>query len=133
MAERSVPYEAALQLPATPEAAAAARDFLRRALRTQQLDGFGEVTELLTSELVTNVIRHVRKSMTVRAIFDGSRIRVEVEDPSPSLPLVMTADVTADHGRGLRIVEQLATAWGAVPHPEGKTVWFELDAGEAHG
>ena len=33
-------------------------------------------------------------------------------------------------GRGLLIVEALATDWGADVHEHGKTVWFELDVAE---
>jgi serine/threonine-protein kinase RsbW len=33
---------------------------------------------------------------------------------------------TEPSGRGLRIVEALARAWGTVDSPGGKTVWFTL-------
>jgi len=33
---------------------------------------------------------------------------------------------TDEGGRGLYLVEQLATRWGSRPTPEGKAVWFEL-------
>lgn len=132
MAETSVPYEAALDLPATPEAAAAAREFLRESLRIWRLEGLGEVTALLTSELVTNVIRHVREPMTVRAHYDGSRIRVEVDDSSQALPRLTRPDVHDERGRGLVIIENLSAAWGARPQPRGKTVWFELVAHPPH-
>ena len=42
--ERSVIHDAELELPAVPEAAAAAREFLRETLHTYQLDGLGDVT-----------------------------------------------------------------------------------------
>jgi hypothetical protein len=41
----------------------------------------------------------------------------------------------AASGRGLVLVEELASAWGWVPAEEGtgKVVWFELDASSACG
>src|SRR6476660_4071120 len=45
------------QLPSLATSPGSARAFLRSALETWKLDGFGEVTELLTNELVGNVVR----------------------------------------------------------------------------
>ena len=51
---------------------------------------------------------------------------VEVFDPDLRLPRLRTARATDEGGRGLYLVEQLATRWGSRPTPEGKAVWFEL-------
>ena len=51
---------------------------------------------------------------------------VEVFDPDLRLPRLRTAKATDEGGRGLYLVEQLATRWGSRPTPEGKAVWFEL-------
>ncbi len=51
---------------------------------------------------------------------------VEVFDPDLRLPRLRTARATDEGGRGLYLVEQLATRWGSRPTPEGKTVWFEI-------
>src|SRR5438552_15282079 len=45
------------ELPALNTSPGMARAFLREALKTWNLDGLGEVTEVLTTELVTNVVR----------------------------------------------------------------------------
>ncbi len=45
--------------PSTPSTPSSVRAFLRAALQTWELDGFGAVTELLSDELATNVVRHV--------------------------------------------------------------------------
>jgi anti-sigma regulatory factor (Ser/Thr protein kinase) len=104
-----------------------ARAFLRAALRTWQLDGFGAVTELLTDELVSNVVRHVAAPMTVRAICRPERIRVEVDDPSTERPRLMHPDQETMRGRGILLVDALADEWGTDVHDAGKTVWFEID------
>jgi serine phosphatase RsbU (regulator of sigma subunit) len=51
---------------------------------------------------------------------------IEVFDPDLRLPRLRTAGATDEGGRGLYLVEQLATRWGSRPTPEGKAVWFEI-------
>ena len=125
------------QFPSMDSSPASARAFLRAALQTWKLDGFGEVTELLTNELVANVVRHVDAPMTVRAICLPDRIRIEVDDPSTDPPRVMHPDEQTIRGRGIFLVDRLATDWGAEVHDDGKTVWFEIDVTtateEVHG
>jgi anti-sigma regulatory factor (Ser/Thr protein kinase) len=113
--------------PGTVEAPQSARAFLRAALQTWQLDGLGDVTELLTDELVANVVRHVGSPMTVRATSDGGTIRVEVDDPSTEPPLLQHPESDDARGRGILLVDALATQWGTDIGPHGKTVWFEID------
>jgi anti-sigma regulatory factor (Ser/Thr protein kinase) len=126
------------QLAATESSPTEARGFLRAALQTWELDGFGEVTEVLTSELVSNVVRHVGAPMTVRALRQPSTIRVEVDDSSGEPPVVQHPEPLDEHGRGLLLVDSLASEWGVTQHgEEGKTVWFEIDvttaSDEVHG
>ncbi len=108
-----------------------ARAFLRTALGTWKLDGFGGVTELLVSELVANVVTHVGSPMTLRVHRTPSTMRVEIDDPSTEAPVVRHPDQTDEHGRGVLLVDQLANAWGVEPRDDGKTVWFELDVSSA--
>jgi anti-sigma regulatory factor (Ser/Thr protein kinase) len=119
------------ELPPVATAGAEARAFLRSALESWELDGLGEVTELLTDELVTNVVRHAGSQMTVRAQRRPSRIRVEVADASRARPVVMHPAPWEPHGRGMLLVDTLADEWGAELHDHGKTVWFEIDARRA--
>jgi hypothetical protein len=49
-----------------------------------------------------------------------------VFDPDLRLPRLRSATATDEGGRGLYLVEQLATRWGSRPTPEGKAVWFEI-------
>lgn len=126
------------QLPATPTAPQLARGFLRSTLEAWKLEGFGEITELLASELVSNAVVHVGHPMTLRICRQMNRIRVELNDESQQLPSLETPHRFEEHGRGVFLVDALATDWGAEVDPEhGKTVWFELDTTtaivEAHG
>ena len=120
------------QLPNLVTAPASARAFLRSALQTWKLDGFGDVTELLTDELVSNVVRHVGAPMTIRAIWRPASLRIEVDDPSQEPPTLLAPDPFATSGRGIMFVDSLADRWGTRIGDAGKTVWFELDVETAN-
>jgi anti-sigma regulatory factor (Ser/Thr protein kinase) len=85
---------------------------------------------VMLSELVTNVVQHGEPEITVRLRLDGNCIAVAVaylgEAPLPPVSPVPPTD--QPHGRGLLIVDALATRWGVSRHAgkAGKTVWFEL-------
>lgn len=85
---------------------------------------------LCVSEVVTNAVLHARSRSTMTVAVDGHRVRVEVEDHDPSLPVRRNHDVYAPTGRGLHLLDELAEAWGAEARPRGKVVWFELELGE---
>lgn len=87
-----------------------------------------EVVLLLTSELVTNAVRHGTGPVCVTVAWDDGRVRVEVEDQSPEWPVVQPVDRDAVNGRGLILVESLSSGWGVLAGGTGKTVWFTLDA-----
>jgi histidine kinase-like protein len=119
------------QFPCSETSPLLARAFLRAALQTWKLDGLGDVTELLADELVTNVVRHVGTPMTLRAIVGDTSIRVEVDDPSTEPPCLRHPHPLEPRGRGIMMVDALATHWGAEIRESGKTVWFEIDARDA--
>jgi len=106
--------------------------FLRDALETWALDGFGAVTEVLADELVANVVRHVHAPMTFRACRLPGSIRVEVDDPSSDPPVQREPDPLSESGRGLLLLSALADEWGVTHYrDDGKTVWFEIDVATA--
>ena len=115
------------QLASVTTASATARAFLRETLETWELDGLGHVTELLTSELVSNAVRHGGSPITLRAVRHRSRLRIEVEDAAPATPRLQDPEPAEPGGRGILIVDTLADAWGTDVREDGKTVWFELD------
>ena len=119
------------QLPSSTNSPQLARAFLRSTLETWKLDGFGDVTELLVTELVANVVTHVGAPMTLRVQRSPSTMRVEIDDPSTEVPVVRHPDPAEEHGRGVLLVDQLANAWGVDPRGDGKTVWFEIDVSTA--
>lgn len=122
------------QLPSSMNSPQLARAFLRSTLETWKLDGFGDVTELLATELVANVVTHVGRPMTLRVYRSPSTMRVEIDDPSSQVPVVRHPGQADEHGRGVLLVDQLANAWGVELRGDstgGKTVWFEIDVSTA--
>lgn len=83
---------------------------------------------LLTTELVTNAVRHARSEVQLVVRRLDSRIRAEVGDASTSRPVLPGEDTPTRH-RGLHLLEDLSEKWGVdVGHDGGKVVWFEVDA-----
>ncbi len=117
-----------ISLPSDPRAARTARRFVRDTLSEWGLDDVDQVAELLTDELVGNVVRHVGSPMEVRAWQFPETIRIEVDDASTQPPIRRHPEQLDEHGRGILFVETLATDWGVEVREEGKTIWFELPA-----
>jgi DNA-binding NarL/FixJ family response regulator len=87
--------------------------------------------ELLISEVVTNGVRHAQTDVDVRIAVSASHVRVEVADRSPTMPVLRTPSPHDLRGRGMRIVDDLASRWGVQQRRTGKCVWFELPRVEA--
>jgi anti-sigma regulatory factor (Ser/Thr protein kinase) len=83
-----------------------------------------QLAVLLTSEVVTNAVRYASQPIRVAITADRTRIVVATTDDDPRTPQLRTARPEARGGRGLFLVEAIASRWGIVPHPPGKTVWF---------
>ncbi|MDP9848644.1 ATP-binding protein [Streptosporangium lutulentum] len=88
---------------------------------------------LLTSELATNAIEHPTGPadrpqeflITVTFVLNG--VLITVQDPGSSqIPCPKTTGPYATGGRGLTLVNDLATRWGFHRDSIGTVVWFEL-------
>jgi anti-sigma regulatory factor (Ser/Thr protein kinase) len=105
-----------------------ARHFVRAVLETTEVEAAViETAELLTSEVVTNVVVHVGSASELLVQAVGGAVRVRITDDDDRRPEMTNPTAGDAHGRGLRIVDALADAWGVDSDPvHGKTVWFEL-------
>jgi anti-sigma regulatory factor (Ser/Thr protein kinase) len=112
---------------AGPAAPAEARSFVRAAIEAWGVRADPYVAALLTSELVTNAIRH-ETGETVRLLITcyGGHLRVYVHDTSLVWPSRLKTPVDAEAGRGLMLVSTLAADWGCYRTPDGKAVYFTL-------
>jgi len=106
-----------------------------RFARTLVLDAIGDdaddllfTLELLVSEVVSNALVHASSAPRIEAQLGPDTVRVAVYDDDPTLPAHRLPDVERPGGRGLHLLDRLATRWGAEPVEDGgKVVWFELD------
>src|SRR5580700_8175364 len=67
-----------------------------------------------------------RREFTLRLRRGDTAVWVEVFDPDLRLPRIRSAGENDEGGRGLYLVDQLATRWGSRPTQDGKAVWFEI-------
>jgi|SRR3954447_4875967 anti-sigma regulatory factor (Ser/Thr protein kinase) len=88
--------------------------------------------ELLTTELVANVVDHAggESVLTLEVTLSGAWLRVAVVDGSAIRPVVRELDHEAPRGRGMQLIEAIADRWGAEDHQGGKRVWLELSSAE---
>lgn len=86
--------------------------------------------QLIVSELVTNAMRHGGGAIDLRLLLSEAELACVVSDHSPvppTTPATREADVFAEYGRGLRLVEALCGAWGwLTPGGSRKFVWAVL-------
>ncbi len=102
-----------------------------RRFTAQALDRLGaaQVTddaEIIVSELATNAVLHARCGFTVKLRRDRNCLHISVSDGSDRLPTLKAASAQRNSGRGLRVVEALAEAWGTKRTTKGKSVWVRL-------
>lgn len=122
--------EANRSFPAEVTSPRAARHFVARVIGHPDREST-QTAMVLTSELVTNAVLHARTQVDVRVQLDGELLRVEVADGDPVLPGPTDYTTEALGGRGLFLVREMATAWGADAARDGKVVWFTLPTGVA--
>lgn len=113
-------------LPLAPASIAVARSEVVDALRLAGFRGDVDAAALLTSELVTNAIRHAQGPLTIEVVADTTTATVKVIDGDRwRLPVIRRGQSSsALDGRGLTIVDRLAAEWGVEVGDAGKTVWF---------
>lgn len=82
---------------------------------------------VVVTELVVNAVIHARTEIDLTVQPAGAGVRVEVSDGSCVVPRWTPAALSATSGRGLIMVQRLASSWGVDSHDGGKTVWAQID------
>lgn len=91
-----------------------------------------DAAELLVSELVTNAIRYGQAGVVhVTVTAASAAVRIEVVNPGCDTGPVLGDPGDADEGgRGLFLVDALATRWGSEVDADRTVVWAELLRGD---
>ena len=112
-------------LPAQDESVGEARRLVAGLLGAVAPDRLDTIL-LLTSELVTNAVRHGSGPVTLHLSGGPHGLQVEVDDNGPGQPRLLDQDLLTTGGRGLQLVDAMSTRWGVDRHALGKTVWFRV-------
>jgi anti-sigma regulatory factor (Ser/Thr protein kinase) len=116
-----------VRLTPGPTAVAEARGQVGAAIAAWDAPVDRDIAVLLTSELVTNAVRHsAGETVTLGIRCARDRLRVDVHDTSRALPMREDAPADAEAGRGLVLVDELSAEWGFYRTPMGKVVYFTL-------
>jgi anti-sigma regulatory factor (Ser/Thr protein kinase) len=125
------PLQSYLELGALPGAVPCARLHARQVLWEWRLEGHADTVELLVSELVTNALRASEgltpgiSPVRLWLCSDRNRLVIQVWDGNHEMPVRENAQLEAESGRGLLLVETLSAEYGAYrpDSPGGKVVW----------
>ncbi|GGP00899.1 ATP-binding protein [Wenjunlia tyrosinilytica] len=118
--------------PRTQDVTAMRHRAARMLTRTGIAQDTADTAELLLGELLANAVRHCRTALSdqppvsLDISLDGARLTIGVTDPDPRPPQPRPSHTHDEGGRGLTLVDALATAWGCSTRPTSKTVWFTL-------
>jgi anti-anti-sigma regulatory factor/anti-sigma regulatory factor (Ser/Thr protein kinase) len=83
--------------------------------------------ELVVTELISNAILHAKTEIELVVALREPFLHLSVADGSAAPPRLMSPDSAETvGGRGLILVEALATKWGHLPMRDGKVVWAML-------
>ena len=128
MAERARRASLERSAQAPSQARRTMDQWLADALDQRQLDD----VKLLVSELVTNAIHHPLDTggIELEVAVARSNVRIAVSDPGSGFEKpagIGPPPADATGGRGLLIVDRVASRWGVTPGRRTTKVWFELD------
>lgn len=119
---------------ADPEGLADARAALREHLASWGLGAVADDVEVAAGELLVNALVHTDGGaiLTLEVLTGPPRhVRLWVKDRSSTRPRKRSPVETATSGRGLLLVEAVASRWGVEPRGEGKAVWCDFAEPEA--
>lgn len=126
-------WRAVVELPVDVRAPGNARRLVRAMLGTWELETHVDDAQLLISELITNVLQHApgADSLELQVSATEAALRIALADGSSIKPVVRELTDDRPSGRGMYIVEVLASRWGVEEREGGKRVWVELDLDRA--
>ncbi|GIJ59229.1 ATP-binding protein [Virgisporangium aurantiacum] len=129
VAQRTLPSRVSKTYPPVPGSVVLARVLVTDACRTWRLPDTSTPAEIIVAELMANVVRHARTPGHLVVSHFARVLRLAVSDRSPE-PARLVGRVGPEilSGRGLLLVDTLATRWGCTPTADGKVTWATLPA-----
>ena len=121
------PPQTSLRLPSTPEAARIARGAVRLTLARDVEDEPLDTVLLCVSELVSNAVEHGGPPVVLRVGGVPDAILLEVLDGGGGSPERQDLGPESPRGRGLLLVEGLASRWGVDQDRYTTRVWATFE------
>lgn len=121
-----VPRRVHHYLEPTPQAPRAARELAAHACWEWDLPESATSAQVLASELVTNAVRHARTTISFAVTLTPAQLRLSTRDWEPLPVRLQPPTETSQGGRGLLVVDTVASSWGQVSLDGGKVVWAVL-------
>lgn len=118
---------------ATKTAASLARRYVTTTLEQWHCPEAIDDALIVVSELAANSVQYAGGDFTVGLSRSAGSLRVTVGDPNPDPPKLGNPGLFALGGRGLPMIDRLATAWGQHRAGSGKLVWVDLGGGNGIG
>ena len=112
------------EIPPVTGAAHRARSIVRETCERWGMPHLSASAVLVVSELVTNAVEHARTAAALQMRLRPRYLYLAVFDGADTEPVPRhNRDPEAVGGRGLHMVDLVATRWGHLPRPDGKVVW----------
>jgi anti-anti-sigma factor len=119
-----VPPSARQRIDPDRNAPSVARAAVHDFCQAQRVGGDGDAAQLVASELVTNAVVHARTLIDLTLRLIPPHLHIAVRDCGDGQARIGgIIDESSETGRGLLLVDALATAWGTFVPDVGKVVW----------
>ncbi|RJK94837.1 ATP-binding protein [Vallicoccus soli] len=138
-ASEGVVLTSTVLVPFTASSVGAARRELSSELRARHVpEHVVDDAVLVLSEILSNALKHARPlpsgRLRVRWTTTPRSVQVAVTDGgAPTRPHAGTSTMSATGGRGLGIVDDLASDWGVLDEAGTITVWAVVDDQQQQG
>jgi hypothetical protein len=127
-------HRRSLSLEPLVGAARRAREMITEACDRWECPDLAGSACIVVTEMVNNVVAHARTQMNVLLALRGAGLSVAVRDESPTAPSFTGAPAPTSYGgRGMLLIDSVASRWGNLVLSHGKVVWAVLGAGESTG
>jgi anti-sigma regulatory factor (Ser/Thr protein kinase)/anti-anti-sigma regulatory factor len=126
-ARRELPAQVRDQFPAADASVRAARSLVSGVCERWRLPVVVEPARLVTTELVTNAVRHAGTPIELTVTRGRRYLHLAVRDYHPRRSRLMgSSGKTEPSSRGLLLVEAVSSSWGCTLLPDGKVTWASL-------
>jgi len=124
LAHLSVPPRVTETIAPDRDAPGRARAAVLAFCAEQGVGGDGDAAQLVASELVTNAVVHAGTEIDLTLRLVSPYLHIGVRDRAVGRPRIAgVIDESAESGRGLLLVDALASSWGTLFPDTGKIVW----------